>query len=160
MMMDEGGVPTASTDSTPTGDSLAGGQTARTTMGKTKSSRKRTLRKVRLTPNALLVMRKRYLKKDHKGEPAETPEELFWRVAQAIAEADANYGATDEEVEETAVRFYNLMTSLDFMPNSPTLMNAGTELGQLSACFVLPVGDSLEEIFEAVKHAAKIHQSG
>ncbi len=160
MMMDEGGVPTASTDSTPTGDSLAGGQTARTTKGKTKSSRKRTLRKVRLTPNALLVMRKRYLKKDHKGEPAETPEELFWRVAQAIAEADANYGATEEEVEETAVRFYNLMTSLDFMPNSPTLMNAGTELGQLSACFVLPVGDSLEEIFEAVKHAAKIHQSG
>jgi ribonucleoside-diphosphate reductase alpha chain len=160
MMMDEGGVPTASTDSTPTGDSLAGGQPARMTMGKTKSSRKRTLRKVRLTPNALLVMRKRYLKKDHKGEPAETPEELFWRVAQAIAEADANYGATEEEVEETAVRFYNLMTSLDFMPNSPTLMNAGTELGQLSACFVLPVGDSLEEIFEAVKHAAKIHQSG
>ncbi len=81
-------------------------------------------------------------------------------MAQAIAEADANYGATEEEVEETAVRFYNLMTSLDFMPNSPTLMNAGTELGQLSACFVLPVGDSLEEIFEAVKHAAKIHQSG
>ncbi|WP_084058721.1 vitamin B12-dependent ribonucleotide reductase [Desulfacinum hydrothermale] len=116
--------------------------------------------KPKLSSNAHVVLRKRYLKKDHKGEPVETPEELFWRVARAIAEADAHYGATAEEVEDTAVRFYNLMTALDFLPNSPTLMNAGTELGQLSACFVLPVGDSLEEIFEAVKHAAKIHQSG
>lgn len=116
--------------------------------------------RIPLTPNALVVMKKRYLKKGEKGEPIETPEELFQRVAKAIAEADALYGATEKEVAETAERFYALMTSLDFLPNSPTLMNAGTELGQLSACFVLPVGDSLEEIFEAVKYAAKIHQSG
>lgn len=126
-----------------------------------RSARKRRkLKGLGLSPNAMIVLEKRYLRKNDQGEPIETPEELFRRVAETIAEADGRYGATAEQVRETAEKFYDLMTSFDFVPNSPTLMNAGTELGQLSACFVLPVGDSLEEIFEAVKHAAKIHQSG
>ncbi len=116
--------------------------------------------KTKWTPNALVVLNKRYLRKDQHGNITETPEQLFQRVAQAIAQADALYGATQDEVSQTAERFYALMSSLDFLPNSPTLMNAGTDLGQLSACFVLPVGDSLDEIFDSVKCAAKIHQSG
>ncbi len=114
---------------------------------------------LKLTSNSLIVLKKRYLIKGDDNEPTETPEELFRRVAKAIAEADARFEGP-EKVRETERRFYNLMTSMDFMPNSPTLMNAGRQLGQLSACFVLPVEDSIDSIFEAIKHAAIIHKSG
>lgn len=113
-----------------------------------------------LTENALRVLERRYLAKDAESNLIETPEELFRRVARAVAEPDRNYGADDNQVANTAEQFYDLMTSFSFLPNSPTLMNAGRPLGQLSACFVLPVGDSMEEIFEAIKHAALIHKSG
>jgi ribonucleoside-diphosphate reductase alpha chain len=116
--------------------------------------------KMKISKNALEVLRKRYLKKDDHGNPTETPEDMFRRVAENIAYADSLYGATSEEIEQTSDTFYELMTSLRFLPNSPTLMNAGRELQQLSACFVLPVGDSMAEIFEAVKQSALIHQSG
>ncbi|HWR72918.1 MAG TPA: adenosylcobalamin-dependent ribonucleoside-diphosphate reductase, partial [Nitrospirota bacterium] len=113
-----------------------------------------------LSENSMKVLAKRYLKRNEEGAAIEKAEDMFRRVARTIAEADAAYGKSAAEIERTADAFYRLMTSLDFLPNSPTLMNAGRELGQLSACFVLPVGDSMEEIFEAVKHAALIHKSG
>lgn len=117
--------------------------------------------KMELTNNARIILEKRYLKKEN-GVPVETPEEMFMRVARAVAGAEKifNPSITDGEIEEYTRRFYNLMTSWDFLPNSPTLMNAGRELGQLSACFVLPVEDSMEAIFTAVKDAALIHKSG
>ncbi len=112
-----------------------------------------------LSPNALTVLEKRYLKKDQNGQVIETPAEMFRRVAGAIAQAERAYDP-DADVESTTEEFYHLMASLDFLPNSPTLMNAGTEMGQLSACFVLPVDDDMTSIFDAVKATALIHQSG
>ena len=115
---------------------------------------------IQLTENALTVLQRRYLQKDGRGRVIETPEQMFRRVASFIAEADGNYGGDSAQVKETENAFYAMMARLAFVPNSPTLMNAGRTLGQLSACFVLPVGDSMEEIFEANKNAALIHKSG
>jgi|WetSurMetagenome_2_1015567.scaffolds.fasta_scaffold00348_25 ribonucleoside-diphosphate reductase alpha chain len=113
-----------------------------------------------LSPNALKVLEKRYLKKDVEGRVVEKPEDLFRRVAHAIAQADVEYGLPRQDTKKTEDEFYDIMASLDFLPNSPTLMNAGRRLGQLSACFVLPVDDSMESIFDGVKCAAIIHKSG
>ena len=112
-----------------------------------------------LSQNAITVLERRYLKKDAEGRPTESPEDLFKRVAQAIAEADKEYDV-DADIKATQDIFYDMMYHLKFMPNSPTLMNAGRPLGQLSACFVLPVADSMEDIFDALKNAALIHKSG
>ncbi|MCK4395556.1 vitamin B12-dependent ribonucleotide reductase [candidate division WOR-3 bacterium] len=114
---------------------------------------------IKLSINSTTVLKRRYLRKNEKGEAIETPSQLFHRVALNIASGDVLYDAT-ADVKKTEEEFYSMMTSLDFLPNSPTLMNAGTELQQLSACFVLPVGDSMQEIFDAVKHAAIIHKTG
>lgn len=117
-----------------------------------------------LSANARTVLEKRYLVKDKSGKPVETPEDMFWRVATVVAEADRRYGASDHDVYGTAVQFYELMTQRRFEPNSPTLMNAGRPLGQLSACFVLPVADSLSNghdgIYDTLTAMALIHQSG
>ena len=112
-----------------------------------------------LKPNTEVVLQKRYLHKKADGS-TETPRDLFWRVASAIAAEEAKYERSPFTADDLARQFYDLMTSWRFLPNSPTLMNAASELGQLSACFVLPVGDSIEEIFDAVKFAAMIHKSG
>lgn len=114
----------------------------------------------KLSENALIVLEKRYLAKDATGRIIETPAGLFKRVAAFVASAEFHYGASAESVAESANEFYEMMADLLFLPNSPTLMNAGRPLGQLSACFVLPVEDSMEGIFDAVKHMALIHKSG
>lgn len=110
--------------------------------------------------NAIKVLEKRYLKRDKDGNCTETPSDMFKRVAETIAKGDLNFGKSQEEVNQLSKRFYDAITHRFFMPNSPTLMNAGRELGQLAACFVLPVEDSLEGIFETIKNTALIHQSG
>ena len=116
--------------------------------------------KIDLTPNSLKVLEKRYLKKNEEGKVVETAEELFRRIARAIAAADLKYEKSEDDVALLEEEFYSMVTSLGFLPNSPTLMNAGRRLGQLSACFVLPVEDSMESIFDAVKNTAIIHKSG
>src|SRR4030066_1998820 len=112
-----------------------------------------------LTPQAVTILEKRYLKKDARGQIIETPEEMLWRVAKNIAEAERFYGkeTSREELSET---FFRMMASLYFPPNSPCLMNAGKDPQQLAACFVLPVEESLDSIFDTVKQTALIHQSG
>lgn len=113
-----------------------------------------------LTRNALKVLEKRYLKRDKNGNCIETPQDMFRRVADTIASGDLEFGKTSKDVQNLSDRFYNAITHRYFMPNSPTLMNAGRDLGQLAACFVLPIDDSLESIFETIKNTALIHQSG
>ena len=112
-----------------------------------------------ISENAKAVLERRYLARDEQGQPTETVDGLFRRVANAVAEGDRRFDSK-ADVVATAKEFYELMVSLDFLPNSPTLMNAGRPLGQLSACFVLPVADSMEDIFDAIKNAALIHKSG
>ncbi len=114
---------------------------------------------VELTPNAQTVLERRYLQKDSEGHVIETPDDLFRRVAHHVAASDLLYDP-NADIESREQQFYELMKELLFLPNSPTLMNAGRELGQLSACFVLPVEDSMESIFNAVKYTALIHKSG
>ncbi len=117
-----------------------------------------------LSQNARTVLEKRYLVRDEKGKPVESAEQLFWRVATVVAEADRRYGSSEATVSGVAEEFYRLMTQQRFVPNSPTLMNAGRPLGQLSACFVLPVGDALSNgqngIYDTLRAMALIHQSG
>lgn len=115
--------------------------------------------KTNLMPNARVVLEKRYLKKEDDGT-YETPEAMFYRVASVVAGAEKNYGINEKAIKDLTREFYTAMANLEFMPNSPTLMNAGRDLGQLSACFVLPVEDSMEDIFDALKNAAIIHKSG
>ncbi len=117
-----------------------------------------------LSDNAITVLTRRYLIKDEQGEPVEEPEALFWRVARTIAAPDAKYGASPKAVEALAEAFYEMMATRVWMPNSPTLMNAGRPLGQLSACFVLPVDDALSNgrsgIYDTLRSMALVHQSG
>jgi len=115
--------------------------------------------KIAFSPNAKLVLEKRYLDKDPSGKIIETPEEMMRRVARHVAGGDQHYGSS-KSIAQTEEAFFDLLSKLWFVPNSPTLMNAGRRLGQLAACFVLPVGDSIESIFDAVKYTAIIHKSG
>ncbi len=114
---------------------------------------------LKLTVNAVHVLKKRYLQKDENGQVVETPLQMFRRVARAVARAEQGY---DQDIDPRVWEdeFYRVMMGLEFLPNSPTLMNAGTEVGQLSACFVIPVDDSIPGIFDAVKHMALVHKSG
>jgi len=118
--------------------------------------------RTKLNPNALCVLESRYLKKDDHGKIIETPQQLFQRVAANISSAESFFkpSISDDELFNIGKEFYRMMASLEFLPNSPTLMNAGGTLQQLSGCFVIPVSDSMDEIFEAIKHTALVHQSG
>ncbi len=126
---------------------------------KTEGVKRHLPTRIPLSEKALILLRERYLLKDEDGRIKESPEEMFRRVAHTIAQPDMIYEGHDASTS-TEKEFYETMASLEFLPNSPTLMNAGTELGQLAACFVIPVSDSMDGIFGAVKLMAKIHQSG
>src|SRR5574337_1032465 len=115
-------------------------------------------RQTEITANARAVLERRYLKKDEQGRVIESPDEMFRRVAANVAQADLKYGQADIGLIEEV--FFLMMSELEFLPNSPTLMNAGRPLQQLAACLVLPIEDSLESIFDGVKNTALIHQSG
>ncbi len=140
---------------------MSGKQDARAKDGvRTGARRPEGLREISLTENGKIVLAQRYQKTDIETGAKETVEDLFWRVARTVADSEKNYPDSPWKPDDLAVRFYNLMADGHFLPNSPTLMNAGQPLGQLAACFVLPIGDSIEEIFDAVKFAAMIHKSG
>lgn len=113
-----------------------------------------------ISDNAMVVLKKRYLLKDRAGEIVETPDQMFRRVANALAEIETLYGSSADEIKEAAERFYRLMASLEFLPNSPTLMNAGTGAGTLSACFVLPLRDSMKGIMKTASDAAMVQKFG
>ncbi|HUC38591.1 MAG TPA: adenosylcobalamin-dependent ribonucleoside-diphosphate reductase [Candidatus Acidoferrum sp.] len=115
---------------------------------------------LKLPINSLMVLAARYLMKDDNLKIVESPKQLFQRVSRAVAASEKQFGISQEELERTTADYFDAMSSFKFMPNSPTLMNAGMDKGQLSACFVIPVGDSMEEIFDAVKYAAVIHKTG
>ncbi len=115
---------------------------------------------LKLPLNAILVLERRYLRKDESGRVVESTEQMFRRVAKGIAEVEKHYGKSAAETSKWQDEFYRMMTSLEFIPNSPTLMNTGTEFKQLSACFVLPIEDSIESIFDTLKAAAIIHKTG
>ena len=115
---------------------------------------------LKLSENAIKVLERRYLKRDKDGKVSETPEEMFRRVAHVIAGSEKLYGKTERDISILEEDFYRVMTSLEFVPNSPCLMNAGRDLGQLSACFTLPILDSMDSIFETLKATAMIHKSG
>jgi len=118
------------------------------------------MKKIKLTDNALTVLTKRdYLKRDKDGRVTETPEQMFQRVSQAIAAAEKPYGGV-KAVKDWAAKFYDAMSNLEFLPNSPTLMHAGTKFNQLSACFVLPLEDNLASIFKTMEEAATIARTG
>jgi len=117
-------------------------------------------KEINLAENAVKVLERRYLKRDEEGVLLETPRDMFIRVARNVSAAEEKYGKTKEEIKKIERQFFDIMTNLDFLPNSPTLMNAAKELQQLSACFVLPVGDSMTAIFEALKDTALIQKSG
>ncbi|MEE9150573.1 MAG: vitamin B12-dependent ribonucleotide reductase [Thermoplasmata archaeon] len=128
-------------------------------MNQEHESKSKKKSKIILTENAIRVLERRYLKKDDKGKVIEKPIDMFHRVAKNIASADAVYDK-NADVKKVEAEFYDVMTKLDFLPNSPTLFNAGRELQELSACFVLPIEDSMESIFDAIKNTALIHKSG
>ncbi|MEE8324128.1 MAG: vitamin B12-dependent ribonucleotide reductase [Candidatus Humimicrobiaceae bacterium] len=117
-------------------------------------------KKISLSENAIKVLERRYLKRDEAGGILEKPKEMFVRVARNIASAEKRYNKTENEIFKIEKDFFDIMADLDFLPNSPTLMNAGKELQQLAACFVLPVGDSMSDIFETLKNTALIQKSG
>ena len=116
--------------------------------------------KLNLSKNALMILGQRYLSKNDKGEVIEKPEDLFRRVAKNIALADEKYGSGKKGIAKAEKKFYGMMSSLDFLPNSPTLFNAGRKLQQLAACFVLPTEDNLSSIFKALHDTALIHKTG